>query len=127
MSDNSCKDDLFCGINKPGNIDQMSDLEKKHTPVIEAPGSVKKAEIFNVTVEVGKYLKHPNEVGHHIEFIELYSADTFLVKVDLTPERTCPKIIIPISLTHSHPLIAFARCNLHGTWKNTREINITSD
>ena len=127
MSDNSCNEDLFCGVNTPRNIEQMNDLEKKHTPVIDAPGSVKKGELFNVTIEVGKYLKHPNEVGHHIEFIELYSGDTFLVKVDLIPERTCPKIIIPISLTHSHPLRAIARCNLHGAWKSIHEITITND
>lgn len=34
-----CEDDIFCGVNitKSANVDEMSDLEKKHTPVIESP------------------------------------------------------------------------------------------
>ncbi|WP_309492843.1 class II SORL domain-containing protein [Candidatus Hecatella orcuttiae] len=122
--DKSCEGDLFCGVNKPKNPAQMTDLEKKHTPVIEAPDVVKKGEMFNVTVEVGKLMKHPNEAGHYIEFIELYAGDTFLTRVDLIPERTAPKITIPISLTHAHPLRAFERCNLHGTWEGTKEIKV---
>lgn len=125
MGEKACEDDLFCGVNKPKNPNAMTDLEKKHTPVIDAPDSVKKGEMFNVTVEVGKLLKHPNENGHYIEFIELYSGDTFLARVDLIPERTTPKITIPVSLTHPHPLRAFDRCNLHGTWEGTKEITIT--
>jgi hypothetical protein len=29
-----CEDDIFCGVNeaKSANVDEMTDLEKKHTP-----------------------------------------------------------------------------------------------
>ena len=49
-----CEGDLFCGVNKATDAKAMTDLEKKHTPVIEAPETVKKAECFWVAVEVGK-------------------------------------------------------------------------
>ncbi|MFB0565444.1 MAG: class II SORL domain-containing protein [Candidatus Aminicenantaceae bacterium] len=115
-----CKDDIFCGINKAktANVDDMTDLEKKHTPVIEAPEKVKKSEPFEVYVEVGRYMKHPNENAHFIEWIELFSGDTFLARVDLVPRLTEPRVKFVVSLDHSHPLIAKERCNLHGLWES---------
>lgn len=115
-----CEDDIFCGINQPKSekVDTMSDLEKKHIPVIEAPSKVRKGEPFEVTVEVGKHLKHPNENAHYIEWIELFSGDTYLARVDLIPRMTEPKVKLVIALDHAHPLVAKERCNLHGQWQS---------
>ena len=115
-----CEDDLFCGINKAKseNVEEMADLEKKHTPVIEAPSKVKKGEPFEVYVEVGKYMKHPNENAHYIEWIELFSGHTFLARVDLVPRLAEPKVKFVIILDHSHPLVAKERCNMHGLWES---------
>ncbi len=49
-----CEHDLFCGVNTPKDIDNMTDLEKKHLPVITAPKSVRKDERFEVMIEVGQ-------------------------------------------------------------------------
>lgn len=115
-----CEEDLFCGLNKAksGNVEEMSDLEKKHTPVIEAPVKIKKGDPVEVSIEVGKYLAHPNENGHFIEWIELFSGETFLARVDLEPRLTSPKVKFVVALDHSHALIAKERCNLHGVWKS---------
>ncbi len=118
----TCKDDILCGINIAKDGKGMTDLEKKHTPVIEAPNLAKAGEPFEVVVEVGKLLKHPNEPGHFIEWIELYSGDTFLTRVDLTAELTDPKIKIPIRLTHPHTMKARARCNIHGVWEGKKDL-----
>ena len=48
-----CPDDLFCGVNMVQDEDHMTDLEKKHVPVISGPSSVKKDECFEVTIEIG--------------------------------------------------------------------------
>lgn len=116
-----CEDDIFCGVNKAksASVDEMTELEKKHTPVIEAPTKVKKGESFEVQVEVGKHLKHPNENAHYIEWIELYSGETFLARVDLVPRLTEPKVKLVVALDHAHPLIAKERCNLHGLWQSS--------
>ncbi len=116
-----CDNDLFCGVNSPQTTDiaGMSDLEKKHTPVIESPEAVKKEESFVVTVTVGMLLAHPNENGHFIEWIELYSGDTFLARTDLVPRLTSPKVSLTVSLDHEHPLVAKARCNMHGVWQSS--------
>ncbi|MFC1676075.1 class II SORL domain-containing protein [Planctomycetota bacterium] len=121
-----CEKDLFCGVNHVKDCEHMSDLEKKHQPIITAPKSVRKGECFEVTVEVGKLLTHPNEPGHYIEFVELYADQTYLVRMDLTAGMTCPIIKSCISLGHSHgKLRAFAHCNLHGTWEGESEIEVT--
>ncbi len=115
-----CEDDLFCGVNAAASTDiaEMSDLEKKHTPVIGAPDLVKKGEAFEVSVEVGKYLAHPNENAHYIEWVELYSGETFLARVDLVPRLTQPRVTFTVALDHQHPLSAKIRCNLHGVWRS---------
>jgi superoxide reductase len=127
MEDMTCKEDLFCGINMASskNSSDMNDLEKKHTPVIDAPAAVKKGEMFDVTVEAGHYMAHPNENAHFIEWIELYSGDTFLARADLVPRLTAAKVTFRIALDHAHELVARLRCNLHGLWQSAPyQINI---
>ncbi len=63
-------------------------------------------------------MKHPNENAHYIEWIELYSGETFLARIDLVPRLTEPKVIFVVALDHAHPLIAKERCNLHGLWQS---------
>ena len=52
---------LFSGVNQPVDLDNLTDLEKKHIPVIESPSTVNRGECFSVSVEVGKMLTHPNK------------------------------------------------------------------
>jgi len=120
MEDMMCEDDILCGLNKAKseNVDQMTDLEKKHTPVVEAPVKVKKGEPFEVSIKVGAYMPHPNENAHYIEWVELYSGDTFLARADLVPKLAVPKVKFTVALDHAHALIAKERCNLHGLWES---------
>jgi len=120
-----CSDDLFCGVNRAKAPDAMTDLEKKHTPVITAPAAVQPGKCFDVTVEVGKLLAHPNEPGHFFQFVELYAGDTYLARMDFTPKATCPNMKVCVSLDHMHgKLRAFARCNLHGTWLGEADLQV---
>ena len=74
---------LFHKLNTIEDAANPTDLEKKHTPVITAPDSVKAGECFEVTVEVGKLLAHPNELAHSIEYIDLWAGHTYLTRLDL--------------------------------------------
>ncbi len=122
-----CEDDLFCGVNTAGDDPQaMTDLQKKHVPVISAPDSVEKGECFEVTIEVGKHLAHPNERGHYIQFVELYADDTYLGRVHFTPVTTCPVAKFCVQLDHVHDkLRAFEFCNLHGVWEGEKALQVT--
>lgn len=123
----TCEEDILCGVNELKDRSNPTDLEKKHTPVIEAPDDVQKEELFEVKVEVGKLLAHPNEPGHFIEWIELYSGDTFLGRVQLSGGTSAPQVSFKIKLSHAHgPLRAWAKCNLHGLWEGTKDINVRS-
>jgi len=118
---------LFCQVNRPKDMSNMTDLEKKHLPVISVPDTIKADEPFEVTVEVGKLLAHPNENGHFIEFIDLYADDVFLARLDLTAVTTQPTMKVPVVLPHTvkTTLRAFERCNLHGSWEGTKEITVS--
>ena len=125
MTAPKCEDNLFCGVNTVKDPQAMTDLEKKHLPVITAPKKVGKGECFEVIVEVGKLLAHPNEPGHYIEFIELYADHTYLGRMDFTAKTTCPIMKFCIALDHTHgTLRAFERCNLHGTWAGQVDIEV---
>ncbi|MFP4045543.1 MAG: class II SORL domain-containing protein [Candidatus Aenigmatarchaeota archaeon] len=125
----NCEDDLFCGVNKPSNEnpEEMDDLEKKHAVIIEAPDKVKKDEFFEVEVRVGEYMEHPNEPDHFIEWLELYSGETFLTRLHLTPGKSHYVMKAKVKLDHEHPLVARVKCNLHGIWEEKKEIKVTSE
>lgn len=120
-----CKNDILCGVNRPKDPANMTDFEKKHVPVITAPDKVKRDEEFDVTVEVGKLYPHPNEAGHFISWVELYSGDTFLARAYFQPVSSSPKVTFRVKLSHSHGhLKAWEMCNLHGLWQAEKPIEI---
>lgn len=121
----ACEQDALCGVRTAKDLKNLSELEQKHLPVISAPERIKRDGVFEVTIEVGKYKTHPNEPGHFMEWVELYSGDAFLFRVNLSGSLSQPKVTIPIKLTHAHgPLKARAKCNLHGLWEGIKEIEV---
>jgi len=116
---------LFVGVNEPADPSNLTGLEKKHMPVIEAPAKVKKGQCFEISVEVGKLQAHPNEPAHFIEFIDVYADETFLARVDLTAALSCPKVTLCFSLPFAaKELRAYERCNIHGVWLGTKPIKV---
>jgi len=118
-------DALFAGVNKPADMDDMTDLEKKHHPIITAPEAVAVGECFDVTIEVGKLLEHPNQRAHFIEFVDLYADGVYLGRASFTAVTTCPVATFCVSLDRPfEQLRAFSYCNLHGTWENAVAIKV---
>ncbi|HET6428248.1 MAG TPA: desulfoferrodoxin family protein [Phycisphaerae bacterium] len=121
----SATKNLFVGVNEPEDLDNLSDLEKKHHPVIEAPDDVDSGECFEVTVEVGKLLEHPNEHAHFIQFMDLYADHTFLARVDFTSVKSSPKVTFWVTLEEpAEELRVYDHCNLHGTWVGRKPIKV---
>ncbi len=121
----TCEEDMLCGVNEPKDKSSPTDLEKKHIPVIEAPDKVNKDEAFEVKIEVGKLLAHPNEPAHFIEWIDLYCGDTFLGHANFSGGASFPQACFKIKLSHAHgPLKVWEKCNLHGLWESTKEIKV---
>ncbi len=118
---------LFCGINKPANPSEPTELEKKHTPVITCPDSVKSGEPFEVKINVGA-IPHVMEEGHHIQWLEVSFGQNFNARVDLTPVFTKPEVTVKLVKGGKHrtsTLRVTERCNLHGLWEATKDIQIT--
>ena len=116
---------LFIGVNEPLSANNWSDLEKKHVPVIEAPDEVALGEWFDVKVDVGGQLPHPNERRHFVQSIDLYADETLLGRADFTAVRTCPCASFRVSLEWpAKELRAYQYCNLHGTWLGRKAIKV---
>ncbi|VAX28254.1 hypothetical protein MNBD_NITROSPIRAE03-542 [hydrothermal vent metagenome] len=118
---------FFCGINRPQDPANMTDMEKKHTPVIDCTDTVKSGEPFRVSINVGE-MPHVMDEGHHIQWIDVYSGENFNARIDLTPVFTRPEITVTLLKGGKHrtsTLRVIERCNLHGQWEATKEITIT--
>jgi len=117
--------DLFEGVNEPADPSNLSDLERMHLPVIEAPATVTQGQPFEAAVEVGRLLPHPSEPPHFIRFVELWADATFLARIDLTADRSLPKVRLQLRLRHpAQELRARASCNLHGVWMARKRISV---
>ncbi len=113
------------GVNRPRDMDNLTDMEKKHTPVIHVPEEVRAGEPFSVKVAVGELLRHPNELSHYINWIALYDeVYTFLGMATLPPVVAHPKVRFTVTLEEPTLLRAYAFCNLHGLWEGVRRVEL---
>lgn len=114
---------------------------EKHSPVIEAPDTVKAGEFFTVSAGLGKAIAHPNTVQHHISWISLYylpegskmtiqlahaefSAHGDSASDDDGPAFSGPNMTANIKLAKSGVLQAVAYCNIHGVWQSSKAIQV---
>jgi superoxide reductase len=115
---------------------------EKHVPVVELPERVKKGEVFEVKVTVGKEIPHPNTTEHHIRWIEvvfLPDGEKFPYEIgraeflahgeSIEGPNTSTVYAEPIATfafktEKSGKLIAASYCNIHGLWKNEAEVKV---
>jgi len=115
---------FFNGINRAADPSNLTEMEMKHLPVIEAPDTITAGEPFDVTITVGS-IQHVMEIAHHIQWVDLYSGENFITKVLFTPVFTRARATITMLDDRNdgkETLRAIERCNVHGMWENTKEI-----
>jgi superoxide reductase len=113
---------------------------EKHVPVIECPNQVKKEELFDIKVSLGKEVAHPNKTEHHIRWITLYfhpDGDKFTYQVghfefnahgesaqgpDTGPVYANHMIATSCKVGTGGTFHALAFCNIHGLWESTKAI-----
>jgi len=107
-------------LNKPKDWTDLTNMAKKHVPIIEAPERVKAKEHFTVKIKVGGIdgVEHPNTLGHWINWVELYAGERLISKVDFAPEM-CDGYMMTLNVTLDEAATLRARefCNLHGVWE----------
>ncbi len=115
---------------------------EKHVPAIECPDRVPAGEMFQIKVEIGKEIPHPNTTEHHIMWISLYyhgEGDKYGYEVghfqfqahgasvqgpNTGPVYTHHSAVCTLKISKPGVLHAMGYCNIHGLWQNTREIGI---
>jgi len=82
-----------------------------------------------VRVVVGHQEAHPNTVGHHIAWIELYGEKKdnnqvfHLGRAAWVPVYSNPNVRFQINELHNFKTFhALAYCNIHGLWGSSLEI-----
>ena len=116
---------LWGQINHAKDPNNMTILEKEHVPGITVNGPIKAGQPVNVTVTIGEYILHPSMHEHFIQWIELYNGPLQLAHVDLVPATTKPEVTFTVVLNNSTTLRALENCNLHGTWENTKAVQVS--
>ena len=114
---------------------------EKHVPAITAPDSANAGVPFDVEIDVGREIPHPNMAQHHIVWIALHfvpegsSTSIELGRADFSahaaslsetpgPAATAPSARFRVSLSVPGVLHATAYCNLHGLWTSSAPIAV---
>ena len=103
-------------IKTPKDPNNLTELEKKHIPVIII---VKKCGLIpegcqDLHVKMGE-IQHPMLPEHYIMHIDFYIDKKFLSRVILTPEKLNPAAALHLK-AQGGKLSVIESCNLHGCW-----------
>lgn len=104
---------------------------EKHVPHIEAPTKVRAGEAFQVVVTVGKETAHPNTIGHHIKWVQIFVKEDgprpviHMATFDFAPGYAEPRASFTLMLNESSHIIATGYCNVHGLWDNSVKVEVT--
>ncbi|MCM8820033.1 MAG: hypothetical protein NC925_04465 [Candidatus Omnitrophica bacterium] len=103
-------------IKKPADPNNLSELERKHIPVlkIERKCGLVDSDCLDVNIKIGE-LTHPMQQQHFIMYIDIYLDKNFIARYHLTPEKLNPALGIHIKV-NSGKLLVLENCNLHGRW-----------
>ena len=139
-------------VQRAKDNDNLTDTEKKHIPVIEAPAEVEAGESFEVKVTVGS-IPHAMEEEHYIQWIKLYLDNNLVGKKELKPIEGKAEATFTVTGTEEMisareimncrvhgfgvcgtcgtrsaiiPIRAVEGCNVHGLWEGSKGIEIIS-
>ncbi|MBL7156625.1 MAG: hypothetical protein ISS92_00535 [Candidatus Omnitrophica bacterium] len=102
-------------IKTPADPKNLTDLEKKHIPVVLV---LKKCGLIegctDVHVKMGEII-HPMEKKHFITHIDFYLDKEFISRVILMPGKLNPAAALHLKAS-SGTLTAIELCTLHGAW-----------
>ncbi len=117
-------------------------MKEKHVPVITAPDRVPKGQMFNVSVNLGVEVPHPNTTAHHIEWIDVYfqprdekypyaigrmrfaAHGASVDGPDTSTVYTHHGGTLNFKTDKPGTIYASALCNIHGLWQSSKELNV---
>ncbi len=104
-------------IKRPDNFAELSELEKKHIPVIRL---TKDSDYVNVHVVVGEIL-HEMDIDNHICFIDCYYSSSHIQKkcvsrINFNCDRIHPSTTLRFNYVTGGVITVIIKCNAHGNW-----------
>jgi len=113
---------LFETINRVADPENMTGTELHHAPVLSVQGKVVAGEPFMVEVSVGREL-HAVSVAHRITELTLLAGNEPIGTLSFMSTYAQPRASFLVSADRPVTLVAQARCNLHGVWEGSLEVN----
>ena len=109
-------------IKTPADPANLTELEKKHIPVITV---VKKCGLIpegciDVHAKMGE-IQHPMLPEHFIGHIDFYIDKKYISRVMLTPEKLNPAAALHLK-ANSGRITVISSCNIHGNWMKESDI-----
>jgi len=109
-------------IKEPQDVKNLSELEKKHIPVIVLPktcGLIPDG-CRDIHVKVGE-ITHPMLPEHHIVRLDFYLNREFMARVILTANGLNPAAALHLKASKGK-ISVVEYCNLHGAWLSEAEL-----
>ena len=122
---------------------QVADWKiEKHVPNIELLNKIIKGKDIYLNLSVGKEIPHPNTTEHHIRWIKVYfkpQDEQFAYEIanlefnahgsstkgpNTSTIYSLPNASISFQTEKSGTIIATSLCNIHGLWRNFKEITV---
>lgn len=103
----------------------VTPVEKERRPRVQAPKSVKRGELFMVSVQVGEKM-HPSTKDHSIEWIEAAVNGEKVFHLTLYPALSEPRFTFPLRLEKDAVLKVEAHCSKYGSWGTEVPIRVRS-
>jgi len=109
-------------IKTPQDVSNLTELEKKHIPVIipEKKCGLIPEGCQDVHIKIGE-IPHPMQPEHWIMHIDCYLDNEFISRVKLTPDKLNPATALHLKAA-SGKLTVIDLCNLHGAWIKEMEL-----
>lgn len=114
--------ELFNTINRVKDPANMTGLELHHVPQFKLPEKVTKGEPFLVEVTVGREL-HTVSEAHRVVNITLLAGNEPISYAIFESTLAHPGAAFIVSLDKPVTLVAQARCNLHGLWEASVDVD----
>lgn len=111
---------LFDQINTASNFDENLTKEK-HLPIIDVT-KISEGK-YSVKVDLGGG-KHPNEMDHWFQWVELRVNDLFVGRAEFSAGIMDPIATFTLNLSGDKKpeISALARCNKHGLWLSKKSL-----
>lgn len=106
-------------IKNPSDLDNLSDSEKKHVPVINISSECslnQGDECVDVHVKIGE-ISHVMETEHFINFIDVYINKKYITRALLTPKLQYPSAGFHLNVKGG-VVSVIGHCNVHGYWRS---------